>query len=201
MGVDGGININVPNILNKICIRDLSYILRINFKMELKYVKSKMNALLERKAYNKAIYTQFSKIDKTKRLEITNKISDENKKWSPPANLKVGDEVFVFTEHYWNMNLCGVVKKISKSQFVVNLYDYTTIKTYNGNTYADDCSKYTVRWIKDKFMGSMTIMSDRFKQKNEKPENDFDTDFIEIRNIESYGLYKRQKTFSSNDEL
>ncbi|AIW01928.1 MAG: hypothetical protein YSLV7_ORF09 [Yellowstone Lake virophage 7] len=188
MGVDGGININVPNILNKIRIRDLSYILQINFKMGLKYVKSRMTAIDERKAYNKAIYKQFSKVDKNKRLEITNKISEDNTKWAPPANLKIGDEVFIYTDHYWNMNVCGIVSKINKSQFTVKLYDYESIKTYNGNIYADDFSKYTVRWIKDKFTESMTIMSDKFKLKDEKNANDF----IEIYGVESYGLYKKK---------
>jgi len=188
MGVDGGININVPNILNKIRIYDLSAILQINFKMVLKYVKSRMTAIDERKAYNKAIYKQFSKVDKNKRLEITNKISADNTKWAPPANLKIGDEVFIYTDQYWNMNVCGVVSKITKWQFIVKLYDYESIKTYTADRCSDDCNKYTVRWIKNKFMESMPIMSDRFKLKDEKNANDF----IEIYGVESYGLHMRR---------
>ena len=84
-------------------------------------------------------------------------IDTTTKKWTPPADLQVGEEIFMRGIHMCSTPTCGIIKKINVNSIVVR--PYLVIKT---SVFVGQDIEYTYTWNKSSFNKDIIIKSDKF---------------------------------------
>lgn len=170
MGVEGGINIRIPMM-----IRNLA-------KLKLDNILNLLRPIHNITAYGsdytkehniKMFYKNMGLFNSINRKSITNELVKKFGKWETPANIKLGDEVFIKKDESTAISdllpLCGKVFKINKNSFIVQLYAIDIYQDGNIPNYTP--YKRRVEWDKERMCGIIMVKDDRYILQKEHPDD------------------------------
>lgn len=126
LGLNGGINIGLPQALAKLSVVRLQTILYLPFRFEeynnpFRFCTNTGSAVVRRKNLMKVFYKNFGKV--SNQLRITDDIVKMigNLKFKTPEDLEIGEKVLIFKNDWLDSTgrKSGVVFSKTKCQFVV----------------------------------------------------------------------------------
>jgi hypothetical protein len=171
MGVDIGINIRIPMIIRNLAKSKLDNIL--NLLMPIHNIREFGET--HNKEHNiKMFYKNMCLFNGINRKAITDEIVQKFGKWEPPANIRLGDEIFIERSTPSTilkdlLPLCGKVFKINKSSIVVQLYAMDIYIDGNIPDYAP--YKRRIEWDKERMSGIIEHKTKHYILQKEHPND------------------------------